>query len=488
MTSRSDNITTILARNVHKSVTAKELATFLGLSSDVSVTSFGDTTTSEMSTVTFQINVSSLDEAMAIFKKHNFTELKQHFVSLEFFPAQIYNTIPEIQIELPSFVGPEDSQLRINGHFPRFVNLKNCSLNAPDFWTPPKVPEKAKGNLIDVPMNVTDAKRSITQVAHVVPTLAEGMNVTGRGNIMAMKCLESGHLVTSSTTVNGGSTLHVWDMRDNLEQAKIPVALINSEPWPKVWFDARGMDVCSVDHNGTISSYDLYKTVSSNSHTSTTSVDRSAVTDIDTEYRFYSTGISINGFDSTVLVGSSEHAQIAHWDPRSPSLAARTTTACRVKDATSVQRRFFDPVYDIEWNPNNSNEFMSVHSSTIRVWDVRKMDHDAYATFHHMGMPIRKARWSPHHSDCVAGLTMDGVVKIWKVKKFDGPVNVTTPQQHPDELFLHRAQDRTVSDFAWNPYVEDVISTVCPGTEENPGCIQVWRPRNLHDSDENGEP
>ncbi|KAI8601388.1 WD40-repeat-containing domain protein [Dissophora ornata] len=296
-------------------------------------------------------------------------------------------------------------------------------------------------------------------------TLAEGMNVTGRGNIMAMKCLESGHLVTSSTTVNGGSTLHVWDMRDNLEQAKIPVALINSEPWPKVWFDARGMDVCSV-----------------------ASVDRSAVTDIDTEYRFYSTGISINGFDSTVLVGSSEHAQIAHWDPRSPSLAARTTTACRVKDATSVQRRFFDPVYDIEWNPNNSNEFMSVHSSTIRVWDVRKMDHDAYATFHHMGMPIRKARWSPHHSDCVAGLTMDGVVKIWKVKKFDGPVNVTTPQQHPDELFLHRAQDRTVSDFAWNPYVEDVISTVCPGTEENPGCIQVWRPRNLHDSDENGEP
>ena len=44
-------------------------------------------------------------------RKHNFTELKQHFVSLEFFPAQIYNTIPEIQIELPTTIGPEVSRV-----------------------------------------------------------------------------------------------------------------------------------------------------------------------------------------------------------------------------------------------------------------------------------------------------------------------------------------------------------------------------------------
>lgn len=79
-----------------------------------------------------------------------------------------------------------------------------------------------------------------------------------------------------------------------------------------------------------------------------------------------------------------------------------------------------------------------------------------------------------------------------------------------------------VSDFEWCPYVEDVIATVSPSTKNNDGGIQgntrvpldgcsrqwsttlglrnnvliwvpvmiflVWRPRNLHDSDDIGEP
>ena len=102
--------------------------------------------------------------------------------------------------------------------------------------------------------------------------------------------------------------------------------------------------------------------------------------DIDMKSNFYSSCISINGFDSTVLVGSSEHAQIARWDSRSPS-APFTTTSCRDKSQLLYGRSSFDPVYGVEWNPNNSNEFMTVHKRTVRVWDARKMDQDVSGLF-----------------------------------------------------------------------------------------------------------
>ncbi|KAG0318538.1 Histone-binding protein rbbp4 [Dissophora globulifera] len=720
MASRIDNRTSFIVKKVAKDVSSKELATFLGLGPEAII--------SEMSTVegmifrNYRISVNSLDDAMTIFKRHNFTKLRGYCISLELSPAQIYNQIPEIRVELPKTVTQEDVYkvfsdfgtvisarradgpyhsifsifyttsasvrtlatllsnnlkkkkkvaLCVNEYRAKLMSTKNDAQSLPDFWTPPKVPEKARGNLIDVPTNITDPTRAIIQVAHIVPgtlgntninnssagssadrgvsnsntgsnaplprrkltpseeqravhikqtivrpsvtaqpgevpfrplpraiynsgkwtdreearrpdwhdnafmcyetlnslssqspqglvsistlawgsqldistfrlhygstfvpsrasksypvascltvemrqygdkdsaaevlairnngclnesfdTLREGLNITCRGTIMAMKCLESGHLVTSSKTTGGGCDLYVWDMRDNLDNAKIPVAMLSSNQAPKIRFDACGMDVCSVNEYGVINVYDLYKSVSSGTHTRTTTLDDSARTTIDSHYKYYATSIAMNAFDSTILVGSGEHAQLARWDPRSPATAAFTSMACRVKDATSIQRRFFDPVYGVQWNPHNSNEFMSVHANTIRVWDARRMDHDGFATFHYMGREsIFKAQWSPHHANCIAGLTVEGQVKIWKIDKLDGPVNITTPQQHASQLFLHRAHDLAASDFAWNPYVEDVIATVFPGSSQRPGSIQVWRPRNLHDSDDNGEP
>ncbi|KAG0215521.1 hypothetical protein BGX28_009569 [Mortierella sp. GBA30] len=318
--------------------------------------------------------------------------------------------------------------------------------------------------------------------------LAEGINVTARGPIMSMKCLESGHLVTASLNVNKDANLYVWDMRgESSEEAKTPLARLHATQRGKLWFDAKRMDICSVDDFGTIKRYDLTKTAAS-SRTSTITVDYETKTDIDKKYRFKSSSISINGFDATVLVGSSEHAQIARWDPRS-SAAPFTTMSCRDKAESSYGRKSFDPVYGVEWNPNNSNEFMTVHKRTVRVWDARKMDQDSYATFHNLrDISIRKAQWSPHRSDVIAGLTIDGQVMIWKINKFDGPADATTLEQVPKPLFLHQANSRVVTDFAWCPYLEDVVSTVSPGVDGSPGNIQVWRPRNLHSSDDHGEP
>ncbi|KAF9566014.1 hypothetical protein EC968_003910 [Mortierella alpina] len=310
--------------------------------------------------------------------------------------------------------------------------------------------------------------------------LAEGVNITARGPIMAMKCLESGHLVTASKSQHGDSDLFVWDMRDSSETAKVAAAKLHADQKGRLWFDARGMEVCSVDRNGTIKLYDLTKTVAS-SQGATSNLDYMSKTDIDLRCKFYSSCISINDFDSTVLVGSSEHAQIARWDFRSPS-APSTTTSCRDKSQIMYGRNVFDPIYGVEWNPSNSNEFMTVHKRTLRVWDARKMGQDSFATFHNLrNTHIRKAAWSPHRTDVIAGLTSEGQVRIWRINKFDGPADPTTLEQEPEPL-------RVISDFAWCPYLEDVISTVSPGTVNEPGNIQVWRPRNLHSSDDHGEP
>ncbi|KAF9905829.1 hypothetical protein EC991_001234 [Linnemannia zychae] len=146
--------------------------------------------------------------------------------------------------------------------------------------------------------------------------------------------------------------------------------------------------------------------------------------------------------DSTILVGSGEAAQIAHWDPRSPTIAATTSFSCRPKESVKSGLRSFDPIYGIEWNPLKSNEFMTIHPHTIRVWDTRKMNVDSYATFHNMGNEIlRKAQWSPRRSDIIAGLSVDGQVKIWKLNKFDRPADPTTLIQNPELLFVHRGQE-----------------------------------------------
>ncbi|KAG0077220.1 hypothetical protein BGZ90_007530 [Linnemannia elongata] len=324
----------------------------------------------------------------------------------------------------------------------------------------------------------------------IAKAMREGANVASRGKIMSMKSLESGHLVTSSLTNNRHKGLFLWDMKGEAEDAKVPLVKLSTEQSGTPWIDAKGMDVCSVDSYGVINSYDLTKAVNSY-RGSTTTVEHAHTTTIDNDYSFHSTCISLNALDSTILVGSGEVAQIACWDTRSPTAAATTSFACQFKSSTSSGLRSFDPIYGIEWNPLKSNEFMTVHPHTIRVWDTRKMNNDAYATFHSMGSgeTMRKALWNPRRPDIIASLSVAGQVKIWRLNKFDCPADPTTLVQKPELLFVHRGQELMVSDFAWCPYsAEDVIATVCPSSPYRAGNIQVWRPRNLHSSDENGEP
>ncbi|KAG0373691.1 hypothetical protein BGX24_011353 [Mortierella sp. AD032] len=286
------------------------------------------------------------------------------------------------------------------------------------------------------------AIRNEGQLPLIAKAMKEGANVSSRGKIMSMKALESGHLITSATINNRQNKgLFIWDMKGKSEDAKIALVKLSSEQSGAPWIDAKGMDVCSVDSFGVINTYDLTKAVNSY-RGSTTTVDRACTTTVDNEYQFLSTCISLNAQDSTILVGSGEAAQIAHWDTRSPTVAATTSFSCRPKDSVKSGLRSFDPIYGIEWNPSKSNEFMTVHPHTIRVWDTRKMSVDSYATFHNMGNDtLRKAQWSPRRSDIIAGLSVDGQVKIWKLNKFDRPADPTTLTQNPEPLFVHRGQE-----------------------------------------------
>ncbi|KAF9429339.1 hypothetical protein BGZ76_001437, partial [Entomortierella beljakovae] len=317
-------------------------------------------------------------------------------------------------------------------------------------------------------------------------SLTDGVNITTGAPILEMKCLESGLIVASSGSVNKNYTLRVWDLRDLREEdlrekARNAKYLLQREnPKTKFWFDVQKMNVCSVDSKGIINVYDMYEAAPSSGHTSTATVDYTTKIAVDENNDFYSSCISINGFDSTILVGSNEHAQIARWDPRSPK-GVFTSMACRRTDSTSMERRYFDSVYDIEWNPQNEYEFLTSHSSSIRVWDVRKMSHDGCATLHHINTNnqstrnnfLRKARWSPHRSDCIATLTLDGLVKIWKIDKYESIADATQRVHNPELLFAHQGHNRLiVSDFSWCPYREDVIATVAPGIVGNIGNIQ----------------
>lgn len=169
-------------------------------------------------------------------------------------------------------------------------------------------------------------------------------------------------------------------MKGDAEDAKVPLVKLSTEQSGTPWIDAKGMDVCSVDSYGVINTYDLTKAVNSY-RGSTTTVEHVHTTTIDNEYSFHSTCISLNALDSTILVGSGEVAQIACWDTRSPITAATTSFACQFKSSTSSGLRSFDPIYGIEWNPLKSNEFMTVHPHTIRVWDTRKMNNDVSLSF-----------------------------------------------------------------------------------------------------------
>ncbi|KAF9431038.1 Histone-binding protein rbbp4 [Podila epigama] len=261
--------------------------------------------------------------------------------------------------------------------------------------------------------------------------MTEGQNLLACDKVVAMRCLESGHLVTSAFN----EYLKVWDIKENTPQPDGPTR--------ELWIDAKGMDVCAVDRIGRIAQWDV-----------TTAVVKSAF----------------------VLVSSDIHAQVARWDMRT-SKPVQFTPPYMGKMSTSMQ------FVDCEWSPHSPQEFMTASTAGVRIWDARKMNTEVYY-FSEDPVKVMRARWSPHKPGVVAVLGQDGLLKIHNLK----PSSQNEQSPKLDPIFIHRGHRVPVSDFSWCPFVEDTICTVAPGFGDTRGGIQVWRPRNLHNLDDNDEP
>ncbi|KAG0054634.1 hypothetical protein BGZ83_010762 [Gryganskiella cystojenkinii] len=196
---------------------------------------------------------------------------------------------------------------------------------------------------------------------------------------------------------------------------------------------------------------------------------------------------SMKCLESGHLVTYNNHQGLLVWDMKEDPDAPKSAIARKLRGGPET----WDSIHGVEWNPHREHEFMTVSRSTVRIWDRRHMSSDIYARCHSLEYDwIRKAKWSPHHKNVIANLTMEGKVGIWKLDNPEDPEGKKIPKpEDPERLFLHEASQFGYSDFEWCPYIEDVLATAAPGaTAEQPGCIQVWRPRNLMSVDDFGEP
>ncbi|KAG0094747.1 Histone-binding protein rbbp4 [Podila epicladia] len=322
--------------------------------------------------------------------------------------------------------------------------------------------------------------------------ITEGINMTAKGTILSMKCLESGHLVTSTDRQG----LHVWDMKENNERNRTPVVFLEAkEQQGNLWMDAKRMDVCSVDREGVLAKWDLTRAVTSDSKFPLPE-DKSFA--IDLQHEFYACSVSLHETDSTVLTVSDRHSQVVRWDMRANG-PVQSSLSClrRVNREPSdrykgvkLRSTMPHPLIGCEWSPHNPHEFMTTSVNAIRIWDVRKMTDDLHCRFFDIGDKIQKAQWSPHKPDVFGILGQDGLFRITKLQIPQIPQSPSSyfDVLHSEELFVHLGHTLCVTDFSWCPYLEDVICTVAAGFDREPGGIQVWRPRNLYDSNENEEP
>ncbi|KAF9306601.1 Histone-binding protein rbbp4 [Mortierella antarctica] len=267
--------------------------------------------------------------------------------------------------------------------------------------------------------------------------ITEGINMTAKGTILSM----------------------------NLEA---------KEQQGNLWMDVKRMDVCSV------------------------ALPEDKSVSIDLEHEFYACSVSLHETDSTVLTVSDRHSQVVRWDMRA-SGPVQSSLSClrRVNKEPSdrykgvkLRSTMPHPLIGCEWSPHNPHEFMTTSLNAIRIWDVRKMTDDLHCRFFDIGDKIQKAQWSPHKPDVFGILGHDGLLRITKLQIPQVP---HSPSSYFDvlpseELFVHLGHTLCVTDFSWCPYLEDVICTVAAGFDREPGGIQVWRPRNLYDSNENEEP
>ncbi|KAF9024597.1 Histone-binding protein rbbp4 [Haplosporangium bisporale] len=342
-------------------------------------------------------------------------------------------------------------QKYIKDHDVKFIWIKNVGPQVPDFWVPPVI----KGNVIAVPINVASAAsasvgRAVTSPAKIHADWCNSAFVAYETLYNMSARSDQGKVSISS--IAWGSQLDISTFRMHYG-SKFTAAIEPKKPVPVV---------------------------------SSSTVEMRQYGDKDS-------AAEVLCLESGHLVTSTEQQGLHVWDMKENTEKGRAPIVLDPNDrrfsirGNKLRTAIPHPLTGCEWNPHNPHEFMTTSVNAIRIWDARKMSDDVHCRFYDIGDKIQKAQWSPHKPDVFGILGQDGLLRITKLQIPPSPPSYLE-ELNSEDLFIHLGHTLCVTDFAWCPYLEDVICTVAAGFDKEPGGIQVWRPRNLYDLDDNEEP
>lgn len=163
---------------------------------------------------------------------------------------------------------------------------------------------------------------------------------------------------------------------------------------------------------------------------------------------------------SSVLASCSDDSTIMIWDTRDRQTASAPVDRWRAS-AVSVNSVAFSPEF----------EFLVLSASNdgaVRLWDLR-CTRSAVSEFACTSQPALSVSWCPNKPTVFASSGMDRRIYMWDLARAsEAPQNAI---DGPAELiFMHGGHTDRISDISWNPSVDNCIASV---SEDN--ILQIFK-------------
>eukprot|EP01091_Cochliopodium_minus_P020486 TRINITY_DN8982_c0_g1_i1.p1 TRINITY_DN8982_c0_g1~~TRINITY_DN8982_c0_g1_i1.p1 ORF type:complete len:419 (+),score=125.98 TRINITY_DN8982_c0_g1_i1:455-1711(+) len=140
-----------------------------------------------------------------------------------------------------------------------------------------------------------------------------------------------------------------------------------------------------------------------------------------------------------------------------------------------------NPIYKVVAHKDNANclsfnpfsEYILATGSsdtTVALWDLRNLNNKLHS-FESHSKEVFQLSWAPFNETILASSSWDRRVMIWDLSRIGEQQSIQEAEDGPPELlFIHGGHTSKVSDFAWSPNQDWVVSSV---SEDN--IIEVWQ-------------
>mmetsp|Transcript_21017 Transcript_21017/g.29086 ORF Transcript_21017/g.29086 Transcript_21017/m.29086 type:complete len:421 (+) Transcript_21017:226-1488(+) len=166
--------------------------------------------------------------------------------------------------------------------------------------------------------------------------------------------------------------------------------------------------------------------------------------------------------------------QILLWDTRrNPNSAAQSAAEAH---AAEVNCLAFNPF----------NEWVMATGSadkTVALHDIRNMTTRLHTFVNHTE-EVFQIGWNPKNETILASCGADRRLMVWDLSRIGDEQSAEDAEDGPPELlFIHGGHTSKISDFAWNPNDDWVITSVA---EDN--ILQIWQmAENIYNDDQESE-